>query len=59
MVVQDQMRVQYEQLKMETHAEREELEKKRKASYDLKEFNTITPSSSKKKAAKRNSFMPK
>ena len=57
MVAQDQIRVQHEKMKIEIHAEREELEKKRKASYDhLQQLSTVTPAQ-KKPSFIRNSFM--
>ena len=50
--------VQHEKMKIEIHAERKELEKKRKASYDhLQQLSTVTPAQ-KKPSFKRNSFMP-
>ena len=59
MIVQDQMRVQHEEMKISTHAEREELEKKRKASFDhLQQLSTVNTPSQKKASKKRNSFMP-
>jgi hypothetical protein len=59
MVTQDQLRVQYDFVKHQCNVEREELEKKRKASTDL-QFSSTTQSYSKKKTPtkQRNSFMP-